>query len=176
MLEARVGKRPSFAWRSIHSACDLLREGLVWRVGNGSNVRIWKDRWLPSPNTFWVCSPPVGLDMNATVDALIDGNTMGWNVPLLESTFTAEEVQVIQSIPLSCTNQEDVQIWRGTKNGVYSVRSAYYIQQELLVSTAASSSRGYGGSDLWKTVWALPVPNVEKNFLWRACHDILPTR
>lgn len=22
----------------------------------------------------------------------------------------------------------------------------------------------------------MPVPNVEKNFLWRACHDILSTR
>jgi ribonuclease HI len=25
-------------------------------------------------------------------------------------------------------------------------------------------------------IWQLNIPNVEKHFLWRACHDILPTR
>jgi hypothetical protein len=29
VLEANIGKRPSFAWRSIASSYDLLREGLV---------------------------------------------------------------------------------------------------------------------------------------------------
>lgn len=29
---------------------------------------------------------------------------------------------------------------------------------------------------VWKALWALQVPNAEKNFLWRACLEILPTR
>jgi hypothetical protein len=28
---------------------------------------------------------------------------------------------------------------------------------------------------VWRKLWALPVPNVEKHFIWRACHDSLPT-
>ena len=47
ILEAGVGHRPSFAWRSIHSSSAIVKEGLVWRVGNGSSVRIWKDKWFP---------------------------------------------------------------------------------------------------------------------------------
>jgi hypothetical protein len=39
-LEGKLGLRPSFAWRSIHSSCELLKEGLIWRIGNGENVRI----------------------------------------------------------------------------------------------------------------------------------------
>ena len=29
ILEAQQGKQSSFAWRSIHSSCDLLWEGLI---------------------------------------------------------------------------------------------------------------------------------------------------
>jgi hypothetical protein len=36
ILEAYLGARPSFAWRSIHSLCDLVKTGLIWRVGNGA--------------------------------------------------------------------------------------------------------------------------------------------
>jgi hypothetical protein len=34
-----------------------------------------------------------------------------------------------EEVPISCTNQEDIQIWRGTKNGVFSMKSAYYLQK-----------------------------------------------
>jgi len=43
-LEASLGSCPSYAWRSIFSASDLLKQGLVWRVGNGANINIWGDR------------------------------------------------------------------------------------------------------------------------------------
>jgi hypothetical protein len=90
ILEARVGKSPSFAWRSIQGACDLLKEGLVWRVGNGKKARIWKDRWLPTPSTYQISSPPVLLDEDATVGALVDNETLGWKNNLLVSLFTAD--------------------------------------------------------------------------------------
>jgi hypothetical protein len=32
------------------------------------------------------------------------------------------------------------------------------------------------GLEVWKTIWALEVPNPVKIFLWKACHDLLPTR
>lgn len=43
---------------SIWLARDLLKEGLLWRIGDGETVRIWHDRWFPSTiNTFAVQSP-----------------------------------------------------------------------------------------------------------------------
>ncbi|XP_059442083.1 uncharacterized mitochondrial protein AtMg00310-like [Corylus avellana] len=38
ILDAKVGAKPSFAWRSIHSSCDVLKEDLFWRIGNGATV------------------------------------------------------------------------------------------------------------------------------------------
>jgi hypothetical protein len=84
---------------------------------------------------------------------------------------------MIQAVPISCTNQEDILIWRGTKNGVFSVKSAYYLQKEVeSFSMAGNSSRGdvtkFGrGSGICRF-----QVRVEKKFLWHACNEILPTR
>lgn len=40
ILNAPLGKRPSFAWRSILGASNLLKHGLLWRNGDGSEVKI----------------------------------------------------------------------------------------------------------------------------------------
>jgi hypothetical protein len=32
ILDASQGRNPSFAWRSIQKSCELLMEGLIWRV------------------------------------------------------------------------------------------------------------------------------------------------
>lgn len=124
VLDASLGKRPSFAWRSIQGSSDLVKEGLVWRVGNGKTIRICKDRWLPSPTTYMAHSPPSILDHNATISRLIDEDTKWWNYAMLEQIFSWEEIISIQSVPISITDKEDVLIWRGMTNGLFSVRSA----------------------------------------------------
>ena len=37
----------SFAWKSILKGRELIKCGLKWRIGNGSQVRIFHDAWLP---------------------------------------------------------------------------------------------------------------------------------
>jgi hypothetical protein len=54
-LSSMVGTHPSFVWRSLLSAIELLKESLVWRVSDGKSIHIWNDRWLP---TLAVQSPP----------------------------------------------------------------------------------------------------------------------
>jgi hypothetical protein len=70
--QARLGHNPSYAWRSIMQARKVLEKGLMWRVGNGANIRIKNDKWLQTPPTFQVQSPCLGLEPNARVSSLID--------------------------------------------------------------------------------------------------------
>ncbi|KAF5480768.1 hypothetical protein F2P56_001484 [Juglans regia] len=51
-LEAKMGSNPSYIWRSILSARELLQQGLQWRIGNWKSVRIWSDPWLPQPTSY----------------------------------------------------------------------------------------------------------------------------
>lgn len=95
---------------------------------------------------------------------------------LIDQLFNPEEISAILSIPLSSTNQADALTWRGMAKGTLSVRSAYYIAKDMEVRRSPSSSGGRHNSEVWRQIWKLNVPNVEKNFIWRACHNILLTK
>jgi hypothetical protein len=40
VLEAELGNRPSYAWRSLMAAKSVLTKGLIWRVGDGRSINI----------------------------------------------------------------------------------------------------------------------------------------
>ncbi|XP_059440878.1 uncharacterized protein LOC132173397 [Corylus avellana] len=80
------------------------------------------------------------------------------------------------SIPLSPLLPKDKLIWRCTANGQFSVRSAYHLAVEWQEEESGGPSNPGEGCDMWKVCWQLNVPNAVKVFVWRACHNILPTR
>lgn len=45
-LNAKNSYRSSYAWKSILAAQNLLRKGIVWNVGSGHQINIWKDSWI----------------------------------------------------------------------------------------------------------------------------------
>lgn len=47
VLNAELGNNPSYVWRSILSARDLINSVGVLKVGNGVSINIWDDPWLP---------------------------------------------------------------------------------------------------------------------------------
>jgi hypothetical protein len=40
VLDARLGNQPFFAWRSIMAAQMTLKQGLMWRIGNGRDIKV----------------------------------------------------------------------------------------------------------------------------------------
>ncbi|XP_062170478.1 uncharacterized protein LOC133876208 [Alnus glutinosa] len=116
-LEATLGSRSSYAWRSILSAKDLLQEGLVWRIRDGTHVKIWGDKWIPTATTYAIQSPRSVFDETATVSELIDPYSKWWNVQLIRSIFSKVEAEIILGLPLSRYEQHDLRIWRGSSTG-----------------------------------------------------------
>jgi ribonuclease HI len=176
ILEAQLGNKPSFIWRSILSSRSLIQDGLVWRIGDGSLVHIWGDKWLPSPSTYSIQSPPKSIAPDAMVSELIDQDLGAWKLSLLKELFSNEEVSAILSIPISHTKQPDRQIWRGTMKGNFTVGSAYHMAKEKEDAKLAGSSQRAEVSKIWKGIWSANMPNAVKTFMWRACHNLLPTK
>jgi hypothetical protein len=176
-LDSSLGSRPSFAWRSIYAAKDLLHQRLIWRVGDRHSIKILGDRWIPTPTSFMVQSPMMGTTFNfdSTVDSLMDRRIGGWNVALIRSTFSAKEADVISKIHICPSFPLDCLVWQGTKNGSFSVHSAYHLGKLLQQRTLGECSSLANYSDIWKVIWSLRVPNLVKVFMWRACHNLLPT-
>jgi hypothetical protein len=160
----------------IYGARELLAKGLMWRVGNGHRINIWGDNWVPIPSTYRIYSPPKLLTMESKVRELFDNEHTGWDRNKLEQNFFGEEIEAILSIRISQIDQPDVQIWRCTNTGIFSMKSTYHLAMEMETRDRPEGSRGKKDSNLWKTLWKLPVPNAAKNFFWRACQNILPTK
>jgi hypothetical protein len=45
ILEAVPKAGISYSWRSILKGIELLKVGVVWRIGDGTEVKIWDDQW-----------------------------------------------------------------------------------------------------------------------------------
>jgi hypothetical protein len=174
-LGSNLGKKASYAWRSIWQAKGLLQEGLLWRVGNGSRINLWDDRWIPDP-PHNILDKVRALPREATVADIISREANWWDVPLIKNIFSEETVDRICSIPINPRFHEDKLIWRGTKKGGFSVRSAYHLEMERRDREKGSSSSVHSDSHLWRRLWSLKLPRHILLFLWRACNEILPTK
>ena len=76
-------------------------------MGNGKQIHIWEDRWLPTPSTYKVISPQIQNFEFPMVSSLIDPNTRWWKAEVLHATFLPFEVDTILRIPLSYNLPED---------------------------------------------------------------------
>jgi hypothetical protein len=56
-------------WWSIEYGPELLKKGIVWRVGSGAKIQIWRDSWLPRVVQkklleMWLSKTSVGITTN----------------------------------------------------------------------------------------------------------------
>ncbi|KAL0448481.1 UNVERIFIED_CONTAM: hypothetical protein Slati_1404500 [Sesamum latifolium] len=54
-----------------------------------------------------------------------------WNSRKIQELFWLVDSDIILSIPLSRTGEEDIWVWHYSKNGIFSVRSAYHLACDL---------------------------------------------
>ncbi|XP_031099854.1 uncharacterized protein LOC116004057 [Ipomoea triloba] len=166
-VDATLGGCPSFCWRSIMAAHELVCSGVRRRIGNGKTTLIWGHPWLPDdPDPLIQTVMPQGLD-GSFVSGLIDPTTNSWDQEILKDIFQPNDVERILSIPIS-HDYEDSWYWYGDPRGCYTVKQGYRrICGEVMNEPATF--------DKWLPMWKIKAPPKWKAFLWRAIKDVLPT-
>ena len=132
-MEAQLGPKPSYTWRSLLAGRNVLEKGLRWSIGSGQSVRIWDDKWLPSPNSFKVVSPRPQEINGTMVESLLNRVAGGWNKNMVRDMFLPFESETILSIPISLSFPEDSLLWAWTQNGRFSVSSGYKVACNVLL-------------------------------------------
>jgi hypothetical protein len=83
----------SYTWRSMLKGFEVLKKGLICRVGDGSSIDIWRDPWIPRGSTRLPATPKNGL-LNKVND-LINPVTGDWDEALVRDNFTMEGILAI---------------------------------------------------------------------------------
>jgi hypothetical protein len=47
LLDTAFIQNQSRTWQGVVHGLELLKKGIIWRIGNGSSVKIYRDNWLP---------------------------------------------------------------------------------------------------------------------------------
>ncbi|KAK6153016.1 hypothetical protein DH2020_012655 [Rehmannia glutinosa] len=155
LLNAKLGYQPSFLWRSLLAARPTVLEGMAWRIGNGSNVHVFKYRWIRMTNFERPIRTSNALNPKLKVSELIDFEAKNWRFDFIRQNFNTQDANRICAMHLSGRFSVDRLIWRHSKNGMFSVKTTYYAlkrQTETANTNHPSSSTPNGA---WKKVWHL---------------------
>ncbi|XP_023644256.1 uncharacterized protein LOC111832150 [Capsella rubella] len=158
-LEAKVGYRPSYAWRSIIFGRELLEKGLMKSIGNGANTSVWLDKWVLDDVPRRPYNKESRMNLNMKVADLITSQGE-WDTSILQEHFLPCDITKISSFPPSFELHDRV-VWALTKDGNYSVKSGYWLishaSDGLELITESNQQLNTLKEKVW-TVCGLPLP------------------
>ncbi|KAG2562686.1 hypothetical protein PVAP13_8KG400101 [Panicum virgatum] len=177
-LSATRRKRSSETWHALLHGRDVLRRGLIKRVGPGNSINIWNDNWIPGALKL---KPLLRQEhvIVEQVDELFIQGTRRWNEDLVRDSFVPWDAEEILKIKAGVRMVEDTVAWNYERTGIYSVRSAYRLlkaderQKEASAGNKSGSSYADG---IWNKLWKLKIPPKIRIFWWRAVNNFLPTK
>jgi hypothetical protein len=119
----------------------ILRQAyLILRIGSGSQVKIFRDNWIPRPGALSVIAHR-GNSRRRWVSELIDHSTHTWDEGAVRSCCSVYDAKVILSIKLPPRQCEDFVAWYPESNGLFSVRPAYRLGMEPSYEALSRVSR-----------------------------------
>jgi hypothetical protein len=144
------------SWRGIEHGLELLKEGLIRRVGNGKGINIWWDNWLPRDYNL---KPRAGKSNTRVrrVSQLLTNGSNEWNQDIVRRIFYVEDVACILNMRLPDQSSEDIMVWHYERNGNFSVKSAYKLACNLNNGTrwlAGGSGAQNNARKIWSVIWS----------------------
>nr|XP_027086592.1 uncharacterized protein LOC113708329 [Coffea arabica] len=176
IFNCQVQHNSSWIWQSIMAVREDVQRGLIRKIGNGRSTKIWDDNWVPEiPHGRPASTRPRNCNLHNVADLI---QNFRWKRALVFKLFKEEEAKMILRIPISLANREDGHFWLHSRNGQYTVASAYKElnkkgeeQQQKMLTRGETSLED---QHLWKHLWKLKVKHKLKIFIWKCLNKALP--
>lgn len=123
--EVSIPNNPSWIWRKMLQAREVVRGSFSVTIGNGRNTFLWYDYWLPGGKCFCDLFPirmltTTGLAWNSRVAKIIEEDR--WVFP----SGLPQLQQVWGSINfLPNTSREDCHVWKHSATGQCTIKTAW---------------------------------------------------
>jgi len=171
----------SSIWRATLKAMPLIRDNLLWRIGNGAQVRIGLDPWPGSGNAHLL---PAGLIRNLNNRGIKYLAQIGdpqrsniftqawvtdrqWHLPEDWSAPWQGYIQALTETHIKLQEEEDELIWAPAKSGSYTPKLGYL---KLIEAKKPDILKSW-----WRDVWQLQAQPRARLLMWSIIADKLPT-
>ena len=114
-MSASCPKRASYTWQSIIHGRELLKHGLLWRVGDGRRIKVWEHNWIPRPSA----QHPLGCQTEVrpqTVDELLVDGGGAWDEQKVRS-WLGRRRGLVLACPSPGGGEERERIWEREVGG-----------------------------------------------------------
>lgn len=124
-LNAQIGTNPSYVWRSILEAQDVVRQGCRRCIGDGQSTRVWQVPWLPCVENGYLTTEMPEQLQHVNVNGLFAENQTEWDEEVLFDICNERDRELIRHVPIPQRQRADSWCWTFDGNGDFTVRSCY---------------------------------------------------
>lgn len=157
-LDCTSPSSASHGWRGILIGRGLLKKGLGWSIGDGSNVSVWQDPWISLHQPMVPFGPPPETKEDMLVKELICPSSNDWSPSAIRSILPQYE-DSIRAIILSKRCLKDALIWLPENSGVYSTKTGYH----LAIKASLEHPTSPAVFNWQRNIWSLKiVPKLKK--------------
>eukprot|EP00253_Pinus_taeda_P018856 PITA_18856 len=137
--EHRASGNKSNIWKAVLSSLPLIREGLTWRINQGTIVHIGIDPWIGCGNAHRLPAQLIALLKNQGVTHIANIADPENSSFFQQAWKTAQELHIprhwrqdwenfteaLTQVHIKIMQEEDEVIWAFAKNGKYSPKEGY---------------------------------------------------
>lgn len=125
-----------------------MKQGCIWRVGNGRKINVYTDPWILQPSSRLALTAQ-RLEGIQHVSDLIT-SSRGWDRDQVMALLSKEEDDCVLQVPIGGLYHKDKLAWHYSPSGVYNVKSGYWVAWKLGQGTFVGSWSIVAGTKWWK--------------------------
>jgi hypothetical protein len=117
-------------WKGVEHGFELLKKGIIWRIGSGSKVNIWRDPWVNREPSRRITMKKGHARFRWVSQLMVPGRRE-WNEQVINACMHPHDPEQVLRIRLSDRIQDDHIAWALERTRVFFVRSVCRLAMEL---------------------------------------------